>query len=87
MIAAVSAGRAIPGRIETRSKTMNHPTSCLAERLFSVGAGITLLVVGAVIAVFSLITLPFIGLIVAAPPLIISVFLLAAARRAECPVT
>jgi hypothetical protein len=85
MIAAVSAGRSIPGRTDTRRKTMN-PTSCLVERLFSVGAGITLLVVGAVIAVLSLITLPFIGLIVAAPPLIISVFLLVAARRAECPI-
>jgi hypothetical protein len=61
------------------------PTSCLAERLFSAGAGITLLVIGALIAVFSLITLPFVGLIVAAPVLASSVFLLAAARRAECP--
>ena len=62
------------------------PTSCLAERLFSASAGITLLVVGALIAVFSLITLPFIGLIVAAPALVSAAFLLAAARRAECPI-
>jgi hypothetical protein len=39
------------------------------------------------VAAFSLITLPFIGLIVAAPLLVSAVFLIVAARRAECPLT
>lgn len=59
--------------------------SCLAERLSSFSAGSILLVLGASVALFSLITLPFIGLIVAAPLLVIAVFLMAAARKAECP--
>jgi len=59
--------------------------SCLTERLSSFSAGSILLVLGALIAVFSLITLPFIGLIVAAPLLVSAVFLIVAARRAECP--
>jgi len=59
--------------------------SCLAERLSSFSAGSILLVLGAIVAVFSLITLPFIGLIVAAPVIASAVFLLVAARRAECP--
>jgi hypothetical protein len=59
--------------------------SCLTERLSSFSAGAVLLVLGALIAVFSLITLPFIGLIVAAPLLVSAVFLIVAARRAECP--
>ncbi len=59
--------------------------SCLAERLSSFSAGSILLVLGAFIAVFSLITLPFMGLIVAAPLLVSAVFLIVAARRAECP--
>ena len=59
--------------------------TCLAERLSSFSAGSILLVLGAIVAVFSLITLPFIGLIVAAPVIASAVFLLVAARRAECP--
>lgn len=59
--------------------------SCLAERLASFSAGSVLLVLGALIAVFSLITLPFMGLIVAAPLLVSAVFLIVAARKAECP--
>ena len=59
--------------------------SCLVERLSSFSVGSILLVLGALIAVFSLVTLPFIGLIVAAPLLVIAVFLIVAARRAECP--
>lgn len=59
--------------------------SCLAERLSSFSAGSILLVLGALIAVFSLITLPFIGLIVAAPLLVSAAFLIVAARKAECP--
>jgi hypothetical protein len=60
--------------------------SCLFERLSSFSAGAILLALGALIAVFSMITLPFIGLIVAAPLLISAVYLIVAARRAECPV-
>jgi hypothetical protein len=59
--------------------------SCLAERLSSFSAGSILLVLGASVAVFSLITLPFIGLIVAAPLLVSAVVLIVAARKAECP--
>jgi hypothetical protein len=59
--------------------------TCPAERLSSFSVGSVLLLLGAVIAVFSLITLPFIGLLVAAPLLIFAVFLIVAARRAECP--
>jgi hypothetical protein len=42
-------------------------------------------VLGVLVAVFSLITLPFIGLIVAVPLLVSAVFLIVAARTAECP--
>jgi hypothetical protein len=59
--------------------------SCLSERLFSFGVGSILLVLGALAAVFSLITIPFFGLIVGAPLLFIACFLIVAARRAECP--
>lgn len=59
--------------------------SCLSERLSSFSAGTILLVLGALVAVFSLITLPFIGLIVAAPLLVSACFLIVVARRAECP--
>lgn len=59
--------------------------SCLAERLSSFSAGSILLVLGALIAVFSLVTLPFVGLIVAAPLLVSAAFLIGAARKAECP--
>lgn len=59
--------------------------TCLAERLSSFSAGAALLVLGALIAVFSLITLPFVGLIVAAPLLVVAVFLIGAARKAQCP--
>ena len=62
------------------------PTSCLLERLFRAGAGAALLAIGVPIALFSIITLPFIGLIVAAPLLVSAVYLIAAARRAECPI-
>lgn len=63
-----------------------NPKSCLAERLYSVGAGAALLGTGALIALFSLITLPFIGLIVAVPLLACAVFLIVASWRAECPI-
>jgi hypothetical protein len=59
--------------------------SCLSERLSSFSAGSILLVLGALVAVFSLITIPFIGLLVGVPLLISSCFLIVAARRAECP--
>ena len=59
--------------------------SCLTKRLSSFSAGTILLVLGAFIAVFGLITLPFFGLIVAAPLLGSAVFLIVAARQAECP--
>jgi hypothetical protein len=60
--------------------------SCLLERLFSVGAGSALLAIGALIAVFGLITLPFIGLIIALPVLLGAAALIAGALRAECPI-
>jgi hypothetical protein len=63
-----------------------NPKSCLAERLYSISAGVALLMTGALIAVFSLIALPFIGLIVAAPLLASAVFLIVASWRAECPI-
>jgi uncharacterized membrane protein HdeD (DUF308 family) len=59
--------------------------SCLSERLSSFSVGSVLLVLGVLIAVFSLITLPFIGLIVGVPLLVSACFLIVAARRAECP--
>jgi hypothetical protein len=59
--------------------------SCLSERLFSFGVGSILLVLGALIAAFGLITLPFMGFIVGAPLFVIACFLIVAARRAECP--
>jgi hypothetical protein len=59
--------------------------SCLSERLSSFSVGSILLVLGVLIAVFSLITLPFIGLIVGAPLLVSACFLIVAAGRAKCP--
>jgi hypothetical protein len=64
-----------------------HAKSCLAERLSTFGIGSVFLLLGAVLGAFSLITLPFFGLIVAAPLVIWSLFLIVAARRAECPLT
>jgi hypothetical protein len=76
--------RSIPIREETRRKSMSA-RSCLAERLSSFSAGAILLVIGALIAVFSVITLPFIGLLVGVPLMVSAVFLIVEARRAECP--
>jgi len=59
--------------------------SCLFERLASFSVGSILLVLGALLALLSLITLPFIGLIVGTPLVISACFLIVAARRAECP--
>ena len=59
--------------------------SCLFERLASFSVGSILLVVGALLAMLSLITLPFIGLIVGTPLVISACFLIVAARWAECP--
>lgn len=59
--------------------------SCLSERISSFSAGTILLVLGVLMAVFGLITIPFIGLIVGAPFLASAWFLIPAARRAECP--
>ena len=59
--------------------------SCLFERLASYSVGSVLLVLGALLAMLSLITLPFIGLIVGTPLVISARFLIVAARWAECP--
>ena len=59
--------------------------SCLAERLSSLGAGSILLLLGALVALFGLVTLPFFGFMVAAPLLVSAVFLIVASWKAECP--
>lgn len=57
--------------------------SCISERLSSFSVGSILLVLGMLIAVFSLNTLPFIGLIIGAPLIVSACFLIVAAHAEQ----
>ncbi|MHC4215646.1 MAG: hypothetical protein ACYSWP_20040 [Planctomycetota bacterium] len=63
-----------------------NKTDCKIEPLFNVTVGFVLLVIGLLFALSGLLFIPFIGLLVAIPVLIVSGIFLAAPRSKTCAI-
>lgn len=64
-----------------------NKSDCLFERVSHMGVSIALFIIALGLSVISIVALPVVGLVIAAPVFVLSIWFLTAPRSRECTLT